>query len=171
LELQLGLILSAIFPVELQIRITLDMIIRKARQDDLPAILELVYELATYENARNQVVASLNDYKQGFDEALFDAFVAENSKAQIVGTCIYYLTWSTWKGKMFYLEDFVVREEQRQAGVGQQLFDATIAEAKKLDCALIKWQVLDWNIPAIKFYEKNRAIFEKDWWNGKLLLS
>jgi GNAT superfamily N-acetyltransferase len=147
------------------------MIIRKALQDDLPAILGLVLELAAYENAINEVDASIEDYRRGFEESLFTAIVAETPTGEIVGTCVYYLTWSTWKGKMFYLEDFVVKEEQRQSGIGQKLFDAIVKEAKKLDCALIKWQVLDWNLPAISFYQKNNATIEKDWWNGKLLLS
>jgi len=82
---------------------------------------------------------------------------------------LYYMTYSTWKGRMLYLEDFVVQEAFRKAGIGQQLFDGFLQEANNKGCKLVKWQVLDWNVPAIKFYEKNKAIIEKEWWNGKIL--
>ena len=64
----------------------------------------------------------------------------------------------------------VVKEKYRRFGVGQLLFDAFLATAKEKKCALIKWQVLDWNKPALKFYEKNSAIIEKEWWNAKFFL-
>jgi GNAT superfamily N-acetyltransferase len=71
---------------------------------------------------------------------------------------------------MLYLEDFVINQNFRRYGLGQKLFDAFIMRAKELNCTLVKWQVLDWNIPALKFYEKNHAVIEKEWWNGKLIL-
>jgi GNAT superfamily N-acetyltransferase len=71
---------------------------------------------------------------------------------------------------MLYLEDFVVTESYRQYGVGQMLFDRFIEVAREKDCFLVKWQVLDWNEPAIRFYEKNNAIIESDWYNGKIFL-
>ena len=70
---------------------------------------------------------------------------------------------------MIYLEDFIVKEKLRKKGIGQSLFEALVAEAKILGAKLIKWQVLDWNQPAIKFYLKNKAIIEKEWWNGKII--
>ena len=70
---------------------------------------------------------------------------------------LFYLTFSTWKGKMLYLEDFVVFNDYRRNGIGQMLFEAFLAEAQRLGCRLTKWQVLDWNQPAIDFYEKNQA--------------
>ncbi len=79
------------------------------------------------------------------------------------------MTFSTWKGKMLYLEDFVVKEAFRKKGVGQVLWNKYIDIAKEKDCALVKWQVLDWNEPAVKFYEKNGATIEKEWWNGKII--
>lgn len=145
------------------------MIIRKATIDDLEAILALVYELARYENTPEEVWVDIQDYQQGFNENTFEAIVAE-SEQKVIGICIFYLAWSTWKGRMLYLEDFVVEESYRQHGIGQQLFDACIARARQLDCTLIKWQVLDWNVTALNFYIKNNAIIEKDWWNGKIIL-
>ena len=70
---------------------------------------------------------------------------------------------------MLYLEDFVVRETYRQNGVGQLLYNELVSIAKAEGLKLMKWQVLDWNEPAIKFYEKNEAVIEKEWWNCKLV--
>ena len=80
------------------------------------------------------------------------------------------MTYSTWKGKMLYLEDFVVAQSHRRRGIGQLLFDAYKAEAIEKKAKLIKWQVLDWNEPAIAFYEKNGATIEKGWYNVKTFL-
>ena len=142
-------------------------IVRKATSKDLQDIYDLVLELAIYEKAPEEVTASLDDYKRNFSENVFDAIVAETD-GKVIGTCIYYMTWSTWKGRMMYLEDFVVKEAYRRRGVGQLLFDTFLENAKKERAVMVKWQVLDWNEPAIKFYEKNQAIFDEDWWNVKL---
>ena len=70
---------------------------------------------------------------------------------------------------MLYLEDFIVDESQRNLGIGKSLFDAYISRARELGCALAKWQVLDWNEGAIRFYQRNGATIEKEWWNGKII--
>ena len=145
------------------------MIIRKATLNDIPAIHQLVGELAAYEKAPQEFIATVEDYEKDFKAGIFDAIVAEVEE-NIVGMTLYYMTYSTWKGRMLYLEDFIVKEQFRRHGVGQLLFDAFLNEAKLLNCKLTKWQVLDWNTPAIKFYEKNQAIIEKEWWNVKIFL-
>lgn len=142
---------------------------RKAIKSDLPAVLELVKELAIYENEPEAVTASLVDYQSAFDEDLIQVLVAEE-ESTIVGMALYYLTFSTWKGKMMYLEDFVVSETYRRSGVGDQLWEALLKDAKEQKCILLKWQVLDWNEPALNFYAKKKATIEKDWWNGKVFL-
>lgn len=142
-------------------------LVRKATLSDLPDILNLVIELAVYEKEPEAVTATLKDYEDNFKEGIFEADVAIfNDK--IIGTTIYYMTWSTWKGRMLYLEDFVITQNHRRKGVGQLLFDSFLKEAKNKNVRLVKWQVLDWNEPAIKFYEKNHAIIERDWWNVKI---
>lgn len=144
------------------------MHIRMAERQDLAAIHDLVRELAIYEQAEEEFVASLEDYQTDFDNQVFEVLLAEEAGV-ITGMALYYMTYSTWKGKMLYLEDFVVREAFRQKGVGQLLFDAFLAKAKAKGCRLVKWQVLDWNEPAIRFYQKNDALIEKEWWNGKII--
>lgn len=142
-------------------------IIRNANINDLKAIRDLVVELAIYEHEPDAVTATLRDYEENFNARVFQSIVAELD-GKIIGTCIYYITWSTWKGRMLYLEDFIVTKSYRKKGVGQLLFNYFLAEAKRMNAAMVKWQVLDWNEPAIRFYEKNKAIIEKEWWNGKI---
>ncbi len=142
--------------------------LRKATKQDLQAVLDLVNELALYEKAPKEVTVTLADYEKDFEENIFDIIVAEQEN-QIVGIVFYYMTYSTWKGKMLYLEDFVVQEELRGHGIGKLLFKAFLEEAKKLNVSLAKWQVLDWNEPAINFYEKYNSTIEKEWFNGKIL--
>ncbi len=163
--------------------------IRPAVEADMPAIHALVHELAVYERAPEAHTATIEDYIRDFHAGIFEAHVAEDTEGSnpdisesnpsrvvgvggtIVGMIFYYMAYSTWKGRMLYLEDFVVTEKYRQYGVGQILFETFLEIARQKECRLVKWQVLDWNEPAIKFYRKNDAIIEADWYNGKLFLN
>jgi GNAT superfamily N-acetyltransferase len=80
------------------------------------------------------------------------------------------MAYSTWKGKMLYLEDLVVQEAYRGKGIGRRLFEAVLEEGRRRRCRLVKWQVLDWNEPAIAFYRTFGAVLETEWWNGKIIL-
>ncbi len=142
--------------------------IRKGKSEDMPAVFDLVNELAIFEKEADQVKTDAIYYGQCFNEDVFEVIVAEVS-GEIVGMALYYMTFSTWKGKMAYLEDFVVKEEYRSLGIGQALWDEWIAESKRQGAKLVKWQVLDWNEDAIRFYERNGATIEKEWWNGKII--
>lgn len=144
------------------------IVIIPAEAKHVPGIYALVEELAVYEKARHEMTMTLDGYKNLFAEDYFQSIVAVRGD-EVIGTCIFYDTFSTWKGKMLYLEDFVVRETERGHGVGQQLYNELLDIAKKGKYALVKWQVLDWNEPAIKFYEKNNAMIDKEWWNCKVV--
>jgi GNAT superfamily N-acetyltransferase len=144
--------------------------IRPATADDLPAVHSLVGELADFEQAADAFTATLDTYRRDFAAGLFEILVADYD-GQVVGMAFYYLTYSTWKGRMLYLEDFVVREPFRRHGIGQQLFDAFLARARGLGCRLAKWQVLDWNRGAIDFYQRNGAAIEEEWLTGKVFLN
>lgn len=146
---------------------SLTVSIRKAKPEDIPAIHELVRELAIYEKAEHEFTATIAEYQKDFQAGFFHALVAEVEDG-IVGMALYYPAYSTWKGKMMYLEDFVVQSSFRRYGVGQQLFEGLLAEGRRQGYRLLKWQVLDWNEPALKFYEKNEALIEREWWNGKI---
>lgn len=144
-----------------------DITIRKAESNDIPAIYGLVHELAVYEKAPEALKIGIGDYLEAFKEGLIDSFVAEMS-GNIIGITVFYMTFSTWRGKCLYLEDFYVQPFYRKYGIGQKLFDAYLDEAKKRGAQQTKWQVLDWNEPALNFYKKNNAMIEKEWWNGKI---
>lgn len=146
----------------------MNIIIRPATEADLPAIHALVYELAVYEKEPEAVETTPAEYLEDFRNGLFEATVAEVD-GQVVGMTLYYMAYSTWRGKMLYLDDFVINEAYRRHGIGQMLFDAFVEEGRRRGCRLVKWQVLDWNEPALHFYRKNNAIIETNWWNGKVL--
>ena len=141
--------------------------IRRGGAADLPSVHALVHELARYEKAEHEFTASVEDYRRDFEAGYFETLVVEAGD-KIVGMALYYTSYSTWKGRMLYLEDFVVKEASRGQGIGQALFDAFLEEARQKGCRLAKWQVLDWNEPALNFYQKYQAVIEKEWWNGKI---
>jgi len=147
----------------------MNITIRPAKKKDIPDIHALVMELAIYEKEPESFSASIETYHKDFEDSVFEALVAETENT-IVGMALYYMAYSTWKGKMLFLEDFIIRDEYRKQGIGQKLFDAFLQTAREKGCQLVKWQVLDWNEPALKFYQKNRSIIESNWWNGKIYL-
>lgn len=143
--------------------------IRVGEKKDLPNILNLIKELAEYEKAPAEVEVTISEMENwGFGpNKLFDFFVAEQNGV-IVGLALYYYKYSTWKGKCLFLEDIIVTEKMRGAGIGKLLFDRIVEVAKKEKVRRLEWQVLDWNEPAIKFYKKYNATFDPEWLNGKL---
>ena len=145
------------------------MIIRKGTPSDLKAAHDLIVELAEYENAPNEVETTIETMlEDGFgNNAIFDFFVAEEGE-EIVGLALFYYRYSTWKGKSIYLEDLVVREQQRGKGYGKALLDAIVGEAKRVNANQVCWQVLDWNEPAINFYKSLNAILDAEWINCRL---
>ncbi|MDR2040063.1 MAG: GNAT family N-acetyltransferase [Bacteroidales bacterium] len=141
-------------------------IIRKAVKEDCPRLMELVHELAIYENAPDEVTVTLAHFEEsGFGEnPVWWAFVAIQDNI-IVGFALYYIRYSTWKGQRMYLEDIIITKEMRGKGIGSMLFDRLIVEAKERKLNGIVWQVLEWNQPAIKFYSKYHATFDPEWIN------
>lgn len=129
-------------------------------------MLELVRELAEYERAPEQVTVSLSHFEEsGFGpDPVYWAFVAETDEG-IVGFALYYIRYSTWKGQRMYLEDILITESWRGRGIGQRLFDRLIIEAREKGLRGITWQVLEWNQPAIRFYQKYQASFDAEWIN------
>ncbi len=128
----------------------------------------LVRELAEYERSETEVATTPSQYiADGFEENRFRVIVAEDTDllpgSSIVGIAFYYWAYSTWKGKYIWLEDLVVTESHRQSGVGSLLFKEVIRRAKSEGAALLKWQVLDWNTPAIQFYQKTHAHCDAAW--------
>jgi GNAT superfamily N-acetyltransferase len=147
----------------------MNIAIRKGTKTDLPAVLNLVKELAIYEKAPNEVTVTLSEMERdGFGEnPIFSFFVAETD-GKVVGIALYYIKYSTWKGKCVFLEDIIVTEAYRQYGIGKKLFDEVAKVAKAMNVKRLEWQVLEWNEPAIKFYKKLNSHFDEEWINCKL---
>jgi GNAT superfamily N-acetyltransferase len=143
--------------------------LRLAEQKDTKAILTLIQELATFEREPNAVSNTLDELSHAlFNEKHCHAFVWDDEAHGIIGFALYYFGYSTWKGKTVYLEDLYVKPEFRKQKIGEQLFDAVVEVAKKEKVRRMDWQVLDWNTPAIKFYEKKGATLDPDWINGRM---
>ena len=140
------------------------MIIRKATKNDIPSVLELIQELATFEKEPDAVVVTVDDLvRDGFSEnPLFQCFVAEVEN-EIIGMALYYYRYSTWKGKTIHLEDLIVKENKRGTGAGFALYKEIIKQGKSENVRRIEWNVLDWNTPAIDFYAKSGAKVLGDW--------
>ena len=149
------------------------MNIRKGNQDDMQAVLGLIQELADFENEPDAVLVTVDDLvRDGFgSNPLFQVFVAEvehnldngEQTNEIVGMALYYYRFSTWKGKTIHLEDLVVKEKMRGTGLGYALYSEILKQGKKDNVRRVEWNVLDWNTPAIEFYEKSGAKILKDW--------
>src|SRR5438552_6304880 len=131
-----------------------DFNIRPARVEDVPIILELIRDLATYERAPDEVVAT--------KEQLVDVLFGERPVAEVllafeaetaVGFAVYFYNFSTWLGRPgLYLEDLFVNPEKRGKGYGRALLVELAKIARDRGCGRMEWAVLDWNEPAIKFY-------------------
>ncbi len=130
-------------------------VIRPAVKEDCKRLMELIYQLAVYEKAPEEMTVTQEHFeKSGFGEnPVWWGFVAEVDGV-VQGFALYYVRYSTWKGQRMYLEDFLVNEEMRGKGIGKLLFEKLIEEAKEKKFSGMVWQVLDWNEPAINFYKK-----------------
>ncbi len=147
----------------------MSVIIREGTPGDIPAIMQLVRELAVYEKAPEQVTNTEERMlEEGFgNNPAFGVFLAE-LEGRVVGMSLYYYRYSTWKGRRLYLEDIIVNEASRGLGIGKILFDKTVEKARAEGCSGMMWQVLDWNTPAIDFYRKYDARFDGEWINCHL---
>lgn len=144
----------------------MSLTIRNAVKADCPQLLELIKELALFENAPEEVTVSMQEFEDsGFGEnPVWWAFVGEY-EGKIIGMSLYYIRYSTWKGRRLYLEDIIITESMRGKGFGKDLLDHTIAYAKEQGYSGMMWQVLDWNTPAIDFYKKYNTKFDEEWIN------
>ena len=139
-------------------------IIREARKTDMPFVLDLIRELAIFEREPEAVevtVAQLEEDGFGGRKA-FHCFVAE-AGGKVAGMALVYPRYSTWKGLILHLEDLIVTEKMRGNGIGAALLDEVVRYGARLGVKRISWEVLDWNQPAIEFYERKGARLLRDW--------
>jgi GNAT superfamily N-acetyltransferase len=144
--------------------------IRDALPTDVPAILALVRELAVYEREPNAVVATEVDFlRHGFGERPFFRVLVAEWEGITAGFALYYFGFSTWTGgPILYLEDLFVRPEHRKKRIGLTLMQRLARLALDAGCTRFVWQVLDWNEPAIRFYESLGANVLRDWLTVRL---
>lgn len=138
--------------------------IRTAKKSDMSRVHELIKELAEFEKEPHAVEVTVNDLEaDGFGEKpAFNCFVAE-VKGNVEGIALIYNRYSTWKGKIIHLEDLIVNNKFRGSGIGSALLDEVVKYGKNIGAKRINWEVLDWNEPAIAFYEKKGANVMRDW--------
>lgn len=139
-------------------------LIRLAVKEDAEDLLRLIKCLAAYEKAHEQVVLKVEDLvRDGFGaEPKFWCYVAERDQ-RIVGMALFYFRYSTWKGPVVHLEDLMVEKDHRSQGIGSTLYQAVLSFAREKKVRRVNWEVLDWNSPAIEFYEKSGAEVLKEW--------
>jgi len=145
------------------------MRIRKGEKKDMPQVLALINELATFEKEPDAVVIDA-DYliENGFSNSpAFFTYVAEIDH-EIVGMALFYYRFSTWKGKTIHLEDLIVKKDKRGLGIGKALYNQVLKFAYKKQVKRVEWVVLDWNTNAIDFYEKSGATILKDWYTVQM---
>ena len=134
----------------------------------MPEVLELIRELAHYENEPHEVTVTLDELcEDGFELDLFKVNLAI-ADDQIAGMALFYPRYSTWKGRTIHLEDFIVKKDFRQNRIGTLLFESVVREAQEFGAKRLEWLVLEWNMPAINFYRKVDAEFDAEWEIGKL---
>ena len=136
---------------------------REATTADLPAILGLIKELALFEKAPEQVTNTVERMEQ--EQDLFDTIVVEEESGSIVAIALYFYAYSTWVGKTLYLDDLYVQPAHRGHGIGSALLNQLFDIARAADCQRVRWQVLDWNEPAIQLYKKSGATLDGSWYN------
>lgn len=138
--------------------------IRKARKEDMGQVLDLIKALAVFEKEPDAVeISEAYLQEKGFGEhPSFQCFVAEVNNS-IEGIALVYMRFSTWKGQVLHLEDLIVNQNKRGQGLGEALLNEVVKYGNELGVKRISWEVLDWNTPAIEFYEKKGAKVMRDW--------
>lgn len=143
--------------------------IRKAKKTDIPAIYSLICELAIFEKEPDAVEVTEEElYRYGFSEDAFYKCIVAEEKGEVVGIALFYFRFSTWKGKSVHLEDLIVTQSYRGKGLGRALYDEVLLYAQSEGVRRVQWEVLDWNQPAIDFYESSGASILKDWYLAQM---
>ena len=138
--------------------------IRKATENDAELIFNLIKKLAIYEKMENEVVTNVEQLKESIFKNNFAEVVIAEENSKPVGFALYFFNFSTFLGKPgLYLEDLFVEEDCRGKGYGKKLLLHLVKIAKQKNCGRMEWAVLDWNEPAINFYESLGARQIDEW--------
>jgi GNAT superfamily N-acetyltransferase len=139
--------------------------IAPASEADVPAIYALVKALADYERLSHEVVSTEADIRNSlFGPRPFAEVILAKAEAETVGFALFFHNYSTFLGRPgLYLEDLFVRPEWRGTGIGRELLVALARLAVDRGCGRLEWSVLDWNEPAIGFYQRMGAQVMDEW--------
>ena len=143
--------------------------IRKIEERDFPGLISLFREFAIFEKLPNKMINSIEQMKS--EKKYINGFVAVSDKNEIFGYVTYFFAYYTWIGKSLYMDDLYVKETSRGVGIGRKLLDKVIDLAKAEHCKKIRWQVSEWNQPAIEFYQSIGATIDGVESNCDLMLN
>ena len=148
----------------------MNMTIRQARPADAKAIYDMIYELAVYEKAPEQVVTTVDEIQASLfaSDSKTEALICEIDN-KVAGYAVFFTSYSTWLGRNgIYMEDLYVTPEFRGRGAGKALLRTIAQLAVKRECGRLEWSVLDWNQPAIDFYLSIGAVAQSEWFRYRL---
>jgi GNAT superfamily N-acetyltransferase len=133
----------------------MSLAIRVARESDFPQLIALFQEFAHFQKTPERMTNSVAQMQQ--EKEFFQGFVAVDDQGTIVGYATWFFTYHTWVGKCLYMDDLYVNQAHRGQGLGQQLLQRVIQQAKETACNRMRWLVSDWNTNAQQFYKKMGA--------------
>ena len=151
-----------VYAVKQQGPISMEIKIREASEADYGSIMDMIKELARFERAEEKVKNSVSRMRR--EKRFFRALIASEN-GRIIGYAVFFFAYYTWVGKSLYLDDIYVKPRYRGKKAGTALLKKVFEIAAKEGCKRVRWQVLDWNKNAIKFYSKHGARIDKSWLN------
>lgn len=146
----------------------MSIVIKEIFESDYKELVDLFLEFATFEKVPERMINSLEQMNQEKD--IIRGFIARDESGNVAGYVIYFFAYYTWTGKSLYMDDLYVRKIYRGQGIGTSLINKVIDQAHNENCSKVRWQVSEWNDPAIRFYENLGAVIDRVERNCDLLL-
>ena len=143
--------------------------IRRGNRNDLPHVFKLVIELADFENSMHQISNTVEMMEMDClgERPVLNLFIVEHN-AIVIGMALTFFGYSSWRGKAFSTDDFIIKKQYRRQGLGSLLFDRLIEFAKEENCKTLSLQALSWNDTGLNFYKKYNMQFDNEWINCRL---
>lgn len=135
---------------------------------DFEPLIELFKEFAAFEKLSDKMINTVE--RMQAEKDLFKGFVVRNDNDEIIGYTIFFFAYFTWSGKTLYMDDLYIKEPYRQNGIGTKLIRKVMEYGRAENCLKMRWQVSNWNHPAINFYESLGGVINKTEMNCDLEL-
>lgn len=146
----------------------MDIVFEKINETHFEELITLFKEFALFEKLPEKMVNSIE--KMCEEKDFINGYVAKDQCNRIIGYVTFFFAYYTWSGKALYMDDLYVGYENRGQGIGTLLIRKVIEFAKSQKCYRLRWQVSNWNEPAIKFYKTLGATIDHVEMNCDLLL-